>query len=68
MTEGFKTCPFCDCEVKLKLSIYGIHGRPDYWSIIHPENDCILSGLESYSTDDKTALMEDWNTRKGVSE
>ena len=62
MTE-LKLCPFCGCEVEIVIGIYGLHSIPNRYNIIHPENDCIMEGFESYFTDNKEYLIEDWNRR-----
>ena len=62
MTE-LKPCPFCGCEVEIVIGIYGLHGIPNRYNIIHPENDCIMERFESYYTDNKEYLIEDWNRR-----
>lgn len=63
MSEELKPCPFCGCEVKIVIGIYGVLGAPDHYTIVHPENDCIMDEFACYSTDDKDFLIEDWNKR-----
>lgn len=63
MTEELKPCPFCGCEVKIVIGIYGLHDVPDYYTIVHPENGCIMDEFACYCTNDKNDLIEDWNTR-----
>ena len=63
MTEELKPCPFCGCEVEIVTGIYGLYGIPNSYKIIHPKNDCIMEGFESYFTDNKEYLIEDWNRR-----
>ena len=54
-------CPFCGCHVSLDIGVYG--GGEDLFQVAHPENDCILSEVVSWSsTLDEVVLA--WNTRK----
>lgn len=63
MTE-LKPCPFCGCEVKIVIGIFGVCGAPDYFMIEHPENDCMMDGFTSFCSVDKDELVEAWNTRR----
>ena len=54
-------CPWCKCTLSIQIGIYGILGEPDYYQLVHPENDCILSDWASYFTTDKEDLIADWN-------
>ena len=59
---SLKPCPFCGCSVSLDIGVYGGGGREDLFQVVHPENDCILSEVASWSsTLDEVA--EAWNTR-----
>lgn len=60
MTE-LRPCPWCRCALSIQIGIYGILGEPDYYQLVHPDNDCILSDWASYYTTDKEGLIEDWN-------
>jgi len=52
-------CPFCGCTVDIGPSCWG-----NTFAIYHPENDCLLSDMESsYSYDTKEELIEVWNRR-----
>lgn len=63
MTEP-KPCPFCGSPVQLSISIYGLHGAPDYYAIFHPDDTgCIIDGAETSAYLDKEELIEDWNRR-----
>lgn len=63
MSEELKPCPFCGCEVKICIGIYGLHGMPYRYAIYHPENDCMMECFTSYFTDNKEYLINDWNKR-----
>lgn len=63
MTEELKPCPFCGGKAEIVIGIYGIHGAPDYYTIVHPESGCIMDDFACYCTDDKNDLIEDWNKR-----
>lgn len=59
-----KPCPFCGCRVKLEVDIWGILGHPDYMTVYHPENDCILSDTTGgWSSTDPNEIIEAWNRR-----
>lgn len=56
-----RPCPWCKCALSIHIGINGLWGGPDYYQLVHPENDCILSEWVSYSTTDKEDLIADWN-------
>lgn len=61
-----KPCPFCGCKVKLVVDIWGIHGQPNYMTVYHPENDCILSDMTGgWSSTDCDEIIGAWNRRAG---
>ena len=52
-------CPFCGCAIEIGPSCWG-----NTFAILHPDNDCILRGVESgLSYDTKEELIEVWNRR-----
>lgn len=55
-------CPFCGCSVSLDLSVYGGGGAEDLYQVIHPENDCILSEVVSWSST-LDEVVPAWNSR-----
>ena len=55
-------CPFCGCSVSLDLSVYGGGGGEDLYQIVHPENDCILSEVVSWSST-LDEVVPAWNSR-----
>ena len=57
MTEELEACPFCGCEVEIRI------GYTNQYYIIHPESDCIMCGYASYYYDDKNELINEWNER-----
>ena len=57
-------CPICGCRVTTEVAIWGLFGQPNYMTIRHPENHCILSGVEGgWSYEDYDELVEAWNMR-----
>lgn len=61
MTE-LKHCPFCGCEMSIAIRDYPIVGHR-YYSIVHPENGCILEDYESAEESAVGILADKWNRR-----
>jgi len=55
-------CPFCGCSVSLDISVYGGSGGEDLFQVVHPENDCILSEVVSWSST-LDEVVPAWNSR-----
>ena len=60
---SLKPCPFCGCSVSLDIGIYGLWGSEDYYHVVHPDNDCILSEVVSWSSS-LDEVVSAWNERK----
>ncbi|MBP3647228.1 MAG: Lar family restriction alleviation protein [Clostridia bacterium] len=62
MTDGFKTCPFCGKEIKLKIA-------PTVFSAKVICDDCGVTMSRCYKTDPRVKryienlIREDWNRR-----
>lgn len=59
---SLRPCPFCGCSVSLEVGVYGLWGSEDLFQVVHPENDCILSEVASWSSS-LDEVAEAWNTR-----
>lgn len=57
---SLKPCPFCGCSVSLDIGVYG--GGEDLFQVVHPENDCILSEVASWSST-LDEVVPAWNSR-----
>lgn len=57
---SLKPCPFCGCSVSLTIGVYG--GNVDLFQVVHPENDCILSEVSSWSST-LDEVVPAWNSR-----
>ena len=58
---SLKPCPFCGCSVSLDIGVYG-GSSEDLFQVVHPENDCILSEVASWSSS-LDELVPAWNNR-----
>lgn len=63
MTE-LKPCPFCKCEMSIAVRNYRLVKTQRY-SLVHPDNGCILEGYESRGTSARGELVDKWNRRMG---
>lgn len=63
MTE-LKPCPFCGCEMCIAIRSYRLVKTQRY-SIVHPDNGCILEDYESRETSARGELVDKWNRRVG---
>lgn len=61
MTE-LKPCPFCGCEMSIEIINYNIV-KIKHYSIVHPDNGCILEDYESRETSARQELVDMWNRR-----
>jgi len=59
---SLKPCPFCGCSVSLEIGVYGLWGSEDLFQVVHPDNDCILSEVVSWSSS-LDEVVPAWNTR-----
>lgn len=57
-----KPCPFCGCEVSVAIRDYPIV-KIRHYSIVHPENGCILEDYESPEISAHGELVDKWNRR-----
>lgn len=58
---SLKPCPFCGCHVSLDIGVYG-GSSEDLFQVVHPENDCILSEVVSWSST-LDEVVPAWNSR-----
>ena len=58
---SLKPCPFCGCHVSLDIGVYG-GSSVDLFQVVHPENDCILSEVASWSST-LDEVVPAWNSR-----
>lgn len=63
-SEGIelKPCPFCGCEMSIAIIDYSLVGRW-YYSIVHPDNGCILEDFKSPEISARGELVDMWNRR-----
>lgn len=59
---NLKTCPFCKCEMSIAVRDYRLV-RTQLYSLVHPDNGCILEGYESRETSARGELVDKWNRR-----
>lgn len=55
-------CPFCGCEMSMVIRDYKLV-KTQLYSIVHPDNGCILDGYESRETSARGELVDKWNRR-----
>ena len=55
-------CPFCECEMDIAVRNYECIKTQRY-SIVHPDNGCILEGYESREFSARGELVDKWNKR-----
>lgn len=60
--SDFKPCPFCKCEMGIAIKNYRLVKTQRY-SLVHPDNGCILEGYESRETSARGELIDKWNRR-----
>lgn len=61
MTD-LRSCPFCGCEMSIAIRYYsGV--KINYYSIVHPDNGCILEDYESPEDSALGLLVDKWNRR-----
>ena len=61
MTD-LKPCPFCGCEMSIAIMDYNLV-KIKHYSIVHPNNGCILENYESCETSARGELVDKWNRR-----
>lgn len=61
MTD-LKHCPFCGCEMSIAIMDYNLV-KIKHYSIVHPDNGCILENYESLETSARGELVDKWNRR-----
>lgn len=59
---NLETCPFCGCEMSIAVRNYRLVKAQRY-SLVHPDNGCILEGYESRETSARGELVDKWNRR-----
>ena len=63
MVDGdLKPCPFCGCEMAIAIKDYRLM-KTQHYSIVHPDNGCILEGYESCKISARGELVDKWNRR-----
>ena len=62
MTTELKPCPFCGCKMSMAIRKY-VCLKTQCYSIVHPDNGCILEDYESYETSARGELVDKWNRR-----
>ena len=55
-------CPFCGCEMSMAIMDYKLV-KTQLYSIVHPDNGCILEGYESRESSARGELVDKWNRR-----
>jgi len=55
-------CPFCGCEMSIAIRYYS-GMKINHYSIVHPDNGCILENYESLETSACGELVDKWNRR-----
>lgn len=55
-------CPFCGCEMSIAIRDYSVV-KIKHYSIVHPDNGCILENYESCETSARQELVDKWNRR-----
>lgn len=63
MTDELKPCPICGCEMSIAIKEY-TYGKIRCYSIVHPDNGCILQDFESRETSARGILVDEWNRRE----
>lgn len=60
--DVLKPCPFCGCKMSMAIRKY-VCLKTQCYSIVHPDNGCILEDFESYETSARGELVDKWNRR-----